>query len=83
MRETTSTPLTTKYKRSSYHRTGDSCHLVLGDKDLFELLVVKTARERNMFTLVLSADAGSSLKYAEWDLINPYLIYIYIRLIDT
>lgn len=56
---------------------------MLGDEDLFELLVVKIARERNMFTLVLSADAGSSLKYAEWDLINPYLIYIYIRLIDT
>lgn len=54
---------------------------MLEDEDIFKLLVVKTAEERNMFTLVLSADAGTSLKYAEWDLINPYLTYIYIRLI--
>ena len=64
--------------KSIYHITTDSCHLMLEDEDLFKPLIVKIAKERNLFTLVLSVDAGSSLKHAEWDLVSPYLTYIYI-----
>lgn len=49
---------------------------MLEDKDTFKPLIAKIAKERNLFTLVLSVDAGSSFKYAEWDLLSPYLIFI-------
>lgn len=51
---------------------------MLEDEDIFKPLIVKIAKERKLFALVLSIDAGSSLQYAECDLVSTYLIYISI-----
>jgi len=37
---------------------------MLEDKEIFKPLIVKIAKKRKPFTLVLYVDAGSSLKYA-------------------